>query len=88
MKNIYLGDGLYAHHDGYQYWLTTETNEVALEPAVLRNFFKYIEKTEGVKITTEPAECSHEGHVVDGRCEKCGAAYESDDETYAKENPR
>lgn len=32
--------------------------------------------------------CDHEGHVVKGRCEKCGEAYESDKETYSKENPR
>jgi hypothetical protein len=22
-KRVYLGDGVYAHHDGYQVWLTT-----------------------------------------------------------------
>lgn len=33
---IYLGDGVYAHHDGYQIWLTTQEGmEIALEPEVL-----------------------------------------------------
>lgn len=88
-KKIYLGDGLYVYHDGMQYWLTTDAGmEVALEPSVLGNFFKYIEKTEGLKITTETAECDHEGFVEKGRCVKCGARYVSDSETYDKENPR
>lgn len=39
----YLGDGLYAHHDGYQFWLTTpQGNAVALEPKVLESFFVYV----------------------------------------------
>jgi hypothetical protein len=36
----YLGDGVYASHDGYQVWLTTgvdgQRHSIALEPAVLR----------------------------------------------------
>lgn len=33
--------------------------------------------------------CNHEGHVLKGRCERCGEeGLESDAETYAKENPR
>jgi hypothetical protein len=36
----YLGDGVYASHDGYQVWLTTrvdgQQHTIALEPAVLR----------------------------------------------------
>lgn len=36
----------------------------------------------------EEKECDHEGHVVRGRCEKCGERYESDYETFEKENPR
>lgn len=32
----YLGDGVYAHFDGYQIWLTThEGHRIALEPSVM-----------------------------------------------------
>jgi len=58
MKNnkTYLGDGLYASHDGFMYWLTAENgvsvqNSVALESDVLESFIRYIEKVSKVKIT-------------------------------------
>jgi hypothetical protein len=39
----YLGDGLYAGFDGYQFWLFThEGMEVALEPAVVDAFTAYV----------------------------------------------
>ena len=32
----YLGDGVYAHFDGYQIWLTTlEGHRIAMEPQVM-----------------------------------------------------
>jgi hypothetical protein len=49
-KDTYLGDGLYASHDGYQFWLTapqiTGNQKVALSA-----FFRFIERTQGVTIT-------------------------------------
>ena len=54
MEKTYLGDGLYANHDGYQVWLTTQQGaEVALEPQVIDAFLRYLEKTFSIKITTE-----------------------------------
>lgn len=45
-KEIYLGDGLYASFDGYQITLRAPRAEgdhfVALEPAVLRAFERYV----------------------------------------------
>jgi hypothetical protein len=44
-KEIYLGDGLYAHFDGYQFWLRAPReggdHEVALEPPVFDELLKY-----------------------------------------------
>lgn len=45
-KKTYLGDGVYAHHDGYHVVLTTEngietTNTIALEPEVLHALAVY-----------------------------------------------
>jgi len=42
----YLGDAVYATHDGYHIWITTEdgvsvTNKIALEPAVLAALDRY-----------------------------------------------
>jgi hypothetical protein len=65
----YLGDGLYARHDGYQFWLSAEdgirvTNEVALEPDVLHAFVKFIERTLNVKVKITPVE--EEGRAEEG----------------------
>lgn len=43
---VYLGDGVYAGHDGYHVWLytyngITVTNKIALEPTVLNAFDKW-----------------------------------------------
>ena len=48
-KKEYIGDGAYAHYDGYSIWLTTsdgyrDTNKVCLEPPVLSSFLEYIER--------------------------------------------
>lgn len=45
----YLGDGAFAHYDGFNVWLTTEdgiseTNTVCLEPEVLRAFIAYVKR--------------------------------------------
>ena len=47
-SKLYLGDSVYASHDGYNIWLTTENgypddprNEIALEPAVFRALVEY-----------------------------------------------
>jgi hypothetical protein len=44
--STYLGDGVYASHDGYQIWLAVnhhENNVVALEPRVLAHLVQYAE---------------------------------------------
>lgn len=44
-QETYLGDGLYAHFDGYQFWLRAPReegdHEVALEPPVFDELLKY-----------------------------------------------
>lgn len=54
-KRVYLGDGLYAHHDGYQVILSTERQHgqhyVGLEPSVLSSFFSFLEWHYNGKIT-------------------------------------
>ena len=44
----YLGDGVYASHDGYHVWLSLDAQnpsiKIALEPAVLRALFDYVER--------------------------------------------
>ena len=47
VKRDHLGDGLYARHDGFHVWLETHngysvTNAVALEPAVLDAFLRWV----------------------------------------------
>ena len=58
-EKVYLGDGLYASHDGYQFWLRSENgirvlNEVALEPQVLSSFIRFIEKATNSTIKVTP----------------------------------
>lgn len=43
-NNFYLGDGLYATHDGYQYALYTDTNTVYLDEQVTEAFLYYIQR--------------------------------------------
>ena len=47
-KQVYLGDGVYAHHDGYQVWLIAlGGNHIALEPGVmqaLENYYRDVRK--------------------------------------------
>lgn len=55
-NNRYLGDGVYASFDGWQFWLSADHHEnrvVALEDQVLNNFFRYVESVYQVKITVE-----------------------------------
>lgn len=43
----YLGDGVYAHHDGYQIWLSTlEGFAIALEPLVMQSLDTYRKSVE------------------------------------------
>lgn len=49
---FYLGDAVYASWDGFHVWLSTSngleiTNEVALDPEVLKNLMLYLE---GLKV--------------------------------------
>jgi hypothetical protein len=59
-KEEYLGDGLYAHDDGYHIVLSAPRENgpdyVALEPEVLQNFFQYLERTRGLEITVKRKE--------------------------------
>lgn len=46
MNKVYLGDGVYAHHDGYQIWLTTSDgfealNQIALDTRVFNALLEY-----------------------------------------------
>ena len=54
-KKIYIGDGVYAEYDGFQYRLSTdrgaETHEIFLDHQVLRQFFDYIEYAQNCTIT-------------------------------------
>ena len=50
----YIGDGVYVGHDGFHVWLVTHngytiTNEVALEPAVIEGFVKWLAQLKGRK---------------------------------------
>lgn len=61
IKRTYLGDGLYAADDGYQILLIAPRasgveHYVALEPRVLEEFFRYIERNAGIKITVTKVE--------------------------------
>jgi hypothetical protein len=41
----YLGDGVYASHDGYQVWLAVnepDNHVVALDPSVLIRLYEYV----------------------------------------------
>jgi hypothetical protein len=47
MKKVYLGDGLYAHWDGYQIYLEANvptTDSVALDRHVLKAFLNYVDR--------------------------------------------
>ena len=50
----YLGDGVYAGHDGYQVWLTTGSHMnpplLALDPNVLQSLVRYAEHTLKIEV--------------------------------------
>ena len=45
---IYLGDAVYASHDGYQVWLSLNSHDaeplIALEPNVLKALIQYAQR--------------------------------------------
>lgn len=45
LKEQYIGDGVYASHDGYHVWLRTDRDgmqhRIALEPEVLASLIAY-----------------------------------------------
>ena len=46
-ESTYLGDGVYASHDGFQVWLAVNHHEnkvVALEPRVFANLCEYVKR--------------------------------------------
>lgn len=65
-SKTYLGDGLYAHDEGFQVVLSTERENgvhyVALEPEVLESFMRFIERAHGLIITVahRPKEVANE----------------------------
>lgn len=71
----YLGDGLYAIFDGHGIWLHANdhlnpTDKVYLEPAVLKNFCRFLEKYYNVRlIKTSPKEVA-EKKAYDAACDR------------------
>ncbi len=59
-KPTYLGDGLYANFDGYQFWLIANNidtgQRVALDPQVFREFLAYAGRKLGVDIAVTDKE--------------------------------
>ena len=52
VEQEYIGDGAYARYDGYSFWISTSdglnvTNQVCLEPEVLKSFLQYVKKIAG-----------------------------------------
>lgn len=54
----YLGDGVYASHDGYHVWLSVGSHEnqpvVALEPSVLSALVHYAKAAELIHWSVKP----------------------------------
>ena len=54
----YLGDGLYAHFDGFSVWLRAPReggdHYVALEPWVLSEFMRWLERLRAAGRVSEP----------------------------------
>lgn len=69
-RETYLGDGLYASHDGYMVFLRAPRENgdhfVGLEPEVLQSFMQFVERSKGVKITIERNDTLYE-KVKEGR---------------------
>lgn len=57
---VYLGDGVYASHDGYQIWLRAMRDGiehlVALEPEVLASLDEYLRRIAAAPSEPEPSE--------------------------------
>lgn len=58
---MYLGDGLYANHDGYQFELYTNNgpvkeNKVYLDSTTLGSFLLYVGKILNVEVILSPVE--------------------------------
>ena len=59
-NRTYLGDGVYAWHDGFHFVLETSdgistTNQIFIEDYVLQGLFRLVEKVHGIKVTvTQP----------------------------------
>jgi hypothetical protein len=76
-KETYLGDGLYASDDGFQIKLRAPRENgdhvVYLEPEVVHEFMRFLEKARGLKITAEKLKLLDCGcqEDSDDRCEKC-----------------
>ncbi len=80
-NKTYLGDGLYVGEKYGQVWLYAHNglsvlNEVCLEPEVIQEFFKYLERIRGLEIkVTKRA-------VVPS--DRCGCDGASDPENYGE----
>lgn len=66
-ESSYLGDGLYAEDQGFQFRLfTTEgfaRDQVFLDNSTVDAFFRFIEKSRGVKITVTEVVERIEGEI-------------------------
>ena len=66
-NRTYLGDGVYAWHDGFHYVVETSdgvstTNQIFLEDYVIQGLFRLIEQTTGCKIKIERPKQEGEQH--------------------------
>lgn len=55
IAEVYLGDGVYAKHDGYQIWLWTSdgvhsSSGIALEPNVIMALCSFVRKCGGEEL--------------------------------------
>ena len=62
-QDQYLGDGVYASHDGYHIWLDTraqfQVHRIALEPSVFKKLIEYADGIRALQLAEPPiqSEC-------------------------------
>ena len=59
MHERYLGDGVYASHDGFQIWLAANNRAnrvIALEPEVMQALIEYNDYINGLRKAAENGE--------------------------------
>lgn len=73
-------------HYAYINLMSGWTEQECDDTVYFLNLPEHLVKTMYIQEKHEENQCDHEGHVTNGECEKCGEPYESDLDTYAKEN--